>query len=167
MSGCNLTCWSLSTSKLPENCLCSTAEAFKWEVCLLLVRAKAKISFHEHFFVDIFICAVEKKKNKYALSSFSCANRVAFFSCGKHTFQTGSRFRTLVVHSLPVWDQLRLICNTESGKWLFWGHFPAHPSSTTLLGLSSQPADWELGPSLWPGLLQMYQQCKPCRTGHN
>lgn len=87
----------------------------------------------------------KKKKDKYALSSFSCANRVAFFSCGKHTFQTGSCFRTLVVHSLPVWDQLRLICNTVSQG----SGCPEVTSQHTL----PLPHCWAFLPSQQPGRL--------------
>lgn len=148
MLGSNLACWSLSITRLPENCLCSTIEAFKLEVCVLSEREKQEFHFmHTSLltFWHFHLCCWKKttkkqQKDKYALSSFSHANRVAFFSCGKHTFQTGSCFRTSVVHSLPVWDQLRLICNTISQgsgypevtsqptlpKWHCYAFLPSH-----------------------------------------
>lgn len=107
-------------------------------------EGKARIYFPEHTSLLTFsFCCWKRKtqqKGKYALSSFSHANRVAFFCCGKHTFQTGSCFRTLVVHSLPVWDQLCLICNTISQgsgypevtsqptlpKWHWYAFLPSH-----------------------------------------
>lgn len=134
-------------------------------------EGKARISFHAHFFVDIFICAVEKtktnKKTNMPSVHFPMLTEWLFFSVANTPSRQGVAFglqrlppflfeTNYVSFAMPLVKEVAILRSLLSPSFLTGTGMPFF-----------QATGRQLGPSLWCRLLQTYKQCKPFRTGRN